>query len=186
MFTRYIADSNGYIKEISFGALIECGSDKCVEYTGEVPDGYDSLDAWFMAECERLHKWKIVSGNLTFDSTVTDPEEEWENPPMEFGVEYRTTKRFAGKAVYTKAIDFGALPDGTTAKVAHGCAYTKIVGINAVVVSTSGVVGPLPYIDTSYNVLARYNLNSSGEIAVNAKSSMKDYSATFVLYYTKD
>ena len=34
-------------------------------------------------------------------------EWEWVNPPMVLGVEYRTTERWNGKAVYTKLIDCG-------------------------------------------------------------------------------
>ena len=32
---------------------------------------------------------------------------EWVNPPMQLGVEYRTTERYLGKSVYVKAVDFG-------------------------------------------------------------------------------
>lgn len=45
---------------------------------------------------------------------------EWVNPPMELGVEYRTTERYMGKPVYTKLVDFGAFPAATTKIVAHG------------------------------------------------------------------
>ena len=47
---------------------------------------------------------------------------EWENPPMALGVEYRTTERWNGKAVYTKLIDLGALPNNTEKNVTHGIA----------------------------------------------------------------
>ena len=46
---------------------------------------------------------------------------EWFNPPMTLGVEYRTTERHNGKAVYAKAIDFGALPNAT-GKLVEFCA----------------------------------------------------------------
>lgn len=42
---------------------------------------------------------------------------EWVNPPMDLGVEYRTTERYLGKPVYVKAVDFGALPNATTKTV---------------------------------------------------------------------
>lgn len=38
---------------------------------------------------------------------------EWVNPPMQLGVEYRTTERYLGKPVYTKTIDCGAGPNKT-------------------------------------------------------------------------
>ncbi len=72
---RYIADANGYLKEVSFGASIECNGAGCTEYTGSVPSGYDSLVDWFVAEAGKLYRWKIVDGELTLDSTATAPAE---------------------------------------------------------------------------------------------------------------
>lgn len=50
---------------------------------------------------------------------------EWVNPPMVVGVEYRTTERWNGKAVYTILLDFGK---ATNAKIID---YTdlQIVGV---------------------------------------------------------
>lgn len=44
---------------------------------------------------------------------------EWEyiNPPMEVGVEYRTTERFEGKRVYVQLIKFGYGPNNSNAHV---------------------------------------------------------------------
>lgn len=36
---------------------------------------------------------------------------EWENPPMEYGVEYRTTERYKGYPVYTVTLNFGYTRD---------------------------------------------------------------------------
>ncbi|MBR5862290.1 MAG: hypothetical protein IKZ08_03075 [Bacteroidales bacterium] len=76
---RYIADSNGYVKEVSFGADIACDGQMCTEYTGAVPSGYTSLEEWFLEELDKLYRWKIVSGNLTLDSAAVAPVE---TPPM--------------------------------------------------------------------------------------------------------
>lgn len=43
---------------------------------------------------------------------------EYLNPPMELGVEYRTTERYLGKPVYAKAVDCGQIADGK--EVEHG------------------------------------------------------------------
>ena len=45
---------------------------------------------------------------------------EYVNPPMQIGVEYRTTERYNSKPVYKKAINTGALSAGTSKSVAHG------------------------------------------------------------------
>ena len=50
---------------------------------------------------------------------------EWENPPMVLGVEYRTTERWQGKAVYTALIDCGALPNNAQSATAHNIRMTK-------------------------------------------------------------
>lgn len=54
---------------------------------------------------------------------------EWEcvNPPMREGVEYRTKERYLGKTVYTKLINFGALPNATKKTVQHGAASSKVI-----------------------------------------------------------
>lgn len=41
------------------------------------------------------------------------------NPPMELGVQYRTTGRYLGKPVYIKLVDFGALPNAANKNVAY-------------------------------------------------------------------
>lgn len=46
---------------------------------------------------------------------------EWEHGMyMSPGVEYRTTERYLGKPVYTKAINFGTLPSNSAKAVSHG------------------------------------------------------------------
>jgi len=72
---RYIADSDGYVKEVSFGADIVCGDATCTLYEGEVPTGYTSLEAWALEEMEKLYRWKIVDGNLTLDGEAVAPTE---------------------------------------------------------------------------------------------------------------
>lgn len=45
---------------------------------------------------------------------------EWVNPPMELGVEYRTTERYLHKPVYVKVVDCGMLPNNTSKTVSLG------------------------------------------------------------------
>ena len=78
-------------------------------------------DNWIIQEA-----WQIDDvGNLIYKAVrskiagVWKPW-EWDNPPMVPGVEYRTTERWDGKAVYTKLIDFGALPNATSKIINHG------------------------------------------------------------------
>lgn len=70
---RYIANDSGQVLEVSFGATIVCGGRECTEYTGVVPDGYDSLTDWFAQEGDKLHRWKIVDGNLVEQADAPEP-----------------------------------------------------------------------------------------------------------------
>lgn len=71
---RYIANDRGYLLEVSFGATIYCNGRGCTEYTGGVPDGYADLVDWFGQECDKLHRWHIVEGNLTLDENAPEPD----------------------------------------------------------------------------------------------------------------
>ena len=44
---------------------------------------------------------------------------EWINPPMQLGVEYRTTERYRGKPVYIRLEEIAALPNNTTLTVSN-------------------------------------------------------------------
>lgn len=51
---------------------------------------------------------------------------EWVNPPMQLGVEYRTTERFLGKPVYVRLINCGSAPSNSLKKFDTGLDYTVI------------------------------------------------------------
>lgn len=59
-------------------------------------------------------------------------EWEWENPPMELGVEYCTTERHNGKSVYVKCVNYGYIAAGTTT-IAHGISsIDDVVGLDII------------------------------------------------------
>lgn len=65
---------------------------------------------------------------LTKNWDTWDKEWEWENPPMVAGVEYRTTERWNGKAVYTKLINCGTGVDGSEYTLEEGCKIIRFCG----------------------------------------------------------
>ena len=83
---RYILDSDGYIEEISFGAEIICNDKNCTEYTGTIPNKYESLLEW--AENANIRAYKIVENNLVYDAArdselqVIFEQEEIDNTPI--------------------------------------------------------------------------------------------------------
>lgn len=72
---------------------------------------------------------------------------EWVNPPMQLGVEYRTTERYLGKPVYVKVVYLGAGPAANTEKsVAHGISNMAHIVDYAVEMTVDGVEAlSLPY-----------------------------------------
>lgn len=63
---------------------------------------------------------------------------EWVNPPMQIGVEYRTTERYLGKPVYVKAVNFGALPNAATKTVIWATADEISAVLSAEATSSQG------------------------------------------------
>lgn len=104
---RYITDSDGYVKQVSFGADIVCDGQECIEYTGGTPSGYKDLEDWFMAEVEKLYRWKIVDGQLTLDSTAVAPREV--NPVFLYLID-ETNADYPG---YTDGWRWAKYKDGT-------------------------------------------------------------------------
>lgn len=72
---RYITNADNYLVTVSFGGDVECDWGYCTEYEGRVPTGYTSLEAWYAEEVEKLHRWKIVNGQLTMDAGAVAPRQ---------------------------------------------------------------------------------------------------------------
>ena len=80
------------------------------------------------AQVDQLdHTAQEIDDGIGFESTdypgcyyrTVDGVVEWVNPPMQLGKEYRTTERYQGKPVYVKLVNFGALPNASTAEATH-------------------------------------------------------------------
>lgn len=107
---------------------------------------------------------------------------EWVNPPMMLGVEYRTTERWNGKVVYTKAISVGAAAEGnyvvndtSSAGVTRVLRYCGSLGTNAL---------PLP----EYSTWLRVGDNG-GQLSVVVNIGDSAFVGTAVYaqaWYTKD
>lgn len=118
---RYITDENGYLREVSFGAEIDCDDGTCTEYTGAVPVAYETIEEWYIANADRLYQWQIVDGNLVEDGTRPEPEDCLVTP-IERGGTGADTVEGARKALGLGETD-GPLPiecGGTGADTAEG------------------------------------------------------------------
>lgn len=114
--------------------------------------------------------------------------EEWVNPPMQLSVEYRTTERWNGKAVYTKLVNFGALPNTKMRAITvNNTVATQVVGFSGIFVDTEnpGVSGDLTGMT---DVIGHYTIcdPNSIQIGIETDRDSTKYNAFIVLKYTKD
>lgn len=105
----------------------------------------------------------------------------WENPPMQVGVEYRTTERWSGMPVYTKLIEFGHLPNATTKIVEYILPYN----ITAISITGFGKSATGSQELPSADVLLEVN-NEWGYVIANTKTNMSSYYAYITVKYTKN
>ena len=108
-------------------------------------------------------------------------EWEWENPPMQVGVEYRTTKRFNGKPIYTRALTGTSLSgDNYFGFSGDGITMGNLV-------SVIGQVGdyPVPTQAGSQSVYYMNWVHSSVGFVCNG-SIFTGQPCRFVVEYTKD
>ena len=107
----------------------------------------------------------------------------WEcvNPPLYKGVEYRTKERYDGKAVYTKLLDLGNLPNASRKLVEHGLNPTKI--IRCLGQSSSGNSLPFHY-DNTTNWIEIY---AGGQyVVLLTGNDQSSDTATAQIWYLKD
>ena len=81
---RYKVDENNYITYVFFN----CYVGTCAEYTGNIPDGYTSLEEW--ASNATIEAYYLSNGNLVYDSArEAELQAKWEeelqnNTPKEY------------------------------------------------------------------------------------------------------
>lgn len=111
-------------------------------------------------------------------------EWEWVNPPMVLGVEYRTTERWQGKAVYTKLTNCGGLGSSTTS-------ITTTIPASAYVLRHHETMGgiPLPFYYSSGNATLRCHYNNDANFKIIEMFGHVNYAGRTVIsqaWYTKD
>ncbi len=112
--------------------------------------------------------------------------EEWANPPMEIGVEYRTTERRNGAPVYTKVVDCGNLPSNSSKLIATGIEHTKAFHMDFdLFISTGAITLPNDVGSTNTNKPARVYLNSARNLYIGTYFDMSDWTAKATFKYTK-
>ena len=110
-------------------------------------------------------------------------EWEWNNPPMQLGVEYRTTERSGGAPVYAKQVYVGLLPNNA-GKYTEALLPTNItpVFIQGVGVGADGSKHaiPIPSMHTYVSVDGEW-----GTMYVSTDSDYSNYNGYITVKYTK-
>lgn len=134
------------------------------------------------ATLDQMALWRVAVSGTTISTPTRVREVEWSNPPLELGVEYRTTERWKGRAVYTKLIDSGALPNNTSKSVATNITgFTGLVSISGAVMSGDSY-NPINIIGDITDVW----LNSTGTaLSIKTKADLSSRSASICIKYTK-
>lgn len=102
---------------------------------------------------------------------------EWVNPPMQLGIEYRTTERYLGKPVYVKVVDCGNLPASGLKNIAHGIANCKPIHVYGEMSNGN----TLPYaVGTNYYISA-----DRGYIQIYVTGDLSDQTVKATIKYTK-
>ena len=125
------------------------------------------------------------------DGGTTWSEWEFVNPPMELGVEYRTTERYLGKPVYTIAFNFGALP-ASGDKISYVPVAANISDIIACGGCTSGGEA-LPFLYPTSNgsvhdirCAAVKNVYGGIAVSIGVSKDRSNETATVWAKYTKN
>lgn len=63
-------ESDGQVLAVSFGCSVACDGVDCIEYTEEVPSGYESLEDWYLKEADKLYRWLYTYAQGSFERKV--------------------------------------------------------------------------------------------------------------------
>jgi hypothetical protein len=123
--------------------------------------------------------------------TVGWSEWEWVNPPMEVGVEYRTTERWNGKAVYVKTKNLGDISNTANGDTDWTGLFDRATEIDHCEWTFTNKSTGFSYNGSIREVAHAYVVNQgTGRATVTRSdfniSSGTVWSASITLYYTKD
>lgn len=154
------------------------------------PTGYCKMRVWNGADWisqEIMSAYANEKDSIrrrVFNNNVWGPF-EWVNPPMQLGVEYRTTERHLGQPVYCKVLEFSTITDGEQIDLV----VSQILRANVYEVSGSYYipVPQVPFLTKStalpHNSGIAYFMNSHSIVFVRGANN--NSKAVVIIYYTK-
>lgn len=125
----------------------------------------------------------VDSNTIIFRSNAASGWGAYEclNPPMQLGVEYRTTERWMGKAVWTQLVSIGQLPNNSSKSVK--CAWFTNLCRRQWLISSGGI-----YSDGSKESFVVSLTEKPGQVTITTNLDLtgSNYTGTVQLWYTKD
>ena len=103
---------------------------------------------------------------------------EWINPPMQTGVEYRTTERWNGKPVYAKLIDFGSLPNISRKTISHNIQNVQSIVDIAATTSNGAIMNDMELAGSTFTA-------NNSVIVCQSSVDQSSLTAKVLLKYTK-
>ena len=113
---------------------------------------------------------------------------EWLNPPMELGVEYRTTERYRGEPVYVKTILVASLPNNSTMAVETGIPAYYIISLEGRMLDTDeNIFHPIPYSLPNQTIptTVMSSIEYDGELLIYSALDTSFCEGFFTIKYTK-
>lgn len=173
--------ADGDVSSITMNGFYHCstGKDMPFDNASLLVINYDAETAVQIAHCLSDTDTQSIARRIITNGKAG----EWEyfNPPMKTGVEYRTVRRWQGKAVYTKLVDVDSLPANSVIFVDVGIPHSKIISIEGV--ATNGTDTTLQLTSPSTGMW----VNSDCQLAISTSSAtLQGYTAKVTLKYIKD
>ena len=119
---------------------------------------------------------------------MRDNEKEWLNPPMEFGIEYRTVERYRDEVIYTKLIYAASLPNNSTMSIDTKVPAYNIVSIEGRVLDTNeNIFHPIPFSLPNQTIptCVISSVEYDGELLVYSSLDLSHCEGFFTLKYRK-
>lgn len=160
-----------------YTALTEAGA-ATAKYAAEAKKAAESISSLFIESSEFAGCYYRTADGI----------QEWINPPMQLGQEYRTTERWNGKVVYAKAVNLGTLP-GRASKITVGYEADAKTIVRYSGTMSDGTAMPYGF---STDLPKLIDLSATGDGYIHVWTSDTDASdfslATGVsqIWYTKD
>lgn len=142
----------------------------------------------FIYDTDSATQWAIPQNTAAYYGSVCKREKragtwnawEWINPPMQLGVEYRTTERYLGKPVYVQAVNFGTLPNAATKSVTWATSGVVLAVLSVEATTTQGAPLGLGASLSGTEITA-----TTTTLYVKSSGDYSDNTAVFRVKYTK-